>query len=295
MTRGALGAAAWSRVVHGGVVCALLACACTPRAGGSGRPDGGAAVLATPAAAGALQAAGDAGPRTLGGHVGVSRVALKQAASEKARSAAVLNFGEALTILSEKDGWTAVRTSDGTEGFVAADALAAQATGLATLVLEQDLYARPDALSPVKKRLKRGGLMLVLADRNGWRQVRLPDRTEGWMPRDRALLDETELAHARGMWRAEQALADKLPEVALGALQDALAAQPTARLAPMTQQRLAPLLPADAGVPDAAVAVPSGVADASVMAAAPAVAVTGRADGSAADKADAATAPKDGG
>ncbi|MEW5855621.1 MAG: SH3 domain-containing protein [Myxococcota bacterium] len=195
----------------------------------------------------------------LPGVVAFTKVSVKQAPDEKARSVTLLSRGERLSVLEKGEPFSKVRLSDGEVGYVQTRNLLLGQITEATLVMDQDLYVRPDALSPVRKRAAAGTLLFVLADKDGWRQVQMPDKTVGWVPRDKAVTDVAEVDAARALWKAELQIEQKRPDLALTALRDFLALSPGARLAPMVEARAGtldagPLPSVDAG----ATATPPG-------------------------------------
>jgi SH3-like domain-containing protein len=198
-------------------------------------------------AAPAQAAAVDAGS-SQPGVVAWPKVAMRATADEKAKVLTTVNYGERLTVLDKGDPFTRVRLSDGQDGFILSRFVVVGMAQDATLTQDQDLYARPDALSPVKKRERPGVLFLVTQDANGWRQVQLQDRTVAWVPRDKAVTDEHEVAVAMALYRGEALMAERKPEAAATAYQDALTAHSGARLAPLLGTRLA-AFPRDAGTP----------------------------------------------
>jgi SH3-like domain-containing protein len=216
------------------------------------------------------------------GVVAWSRVSMRVAADEKARAAALVNYGERLTVLEKSDTFCRVRLSDGQEGFLPTRFIIVGAAQEATLTADQDLYARPEALSPVKKREKPGVLLFVLQDNNGWRQVQLPDRTQGWIPRDRAVTDAAEVAGAVAILRGDTLATEGKAAEAAAVYQDHLQQHAGTRLGPLVAARLAKVRP-DAGVPGLALldagVVP--VAAATVDAGAPAAAPPSPRDGGA--------------
>lgn len=175
------------------------------------------------------------------------KVALRKDADEKSRALTLLNYGEKVRVLEKGDAFLRVQLSDGTEGFLPARAILVGPAQEATLVADQDVYVRPDALGPVRKREKPGVLMFITADRDGWRQVALPDRSVGWVPRDKASTDVAEVASAVALYRGDALVADKKADQAAQVFQDVLAQHPGARLAALVGQRLAVVAP-DAGV-----------------------------------------------
>lgn len=195
--------------------------------------------------AGMVEAATDAGSAEVG-VVAASRVAVKESPKDKARSVALVQYGERVDVLETQESYLLVRLSDGTQGFLPTRHVVVGNPVAATLVAEQDLYARPDALSPVKRREKRGVLLFILSDKNGWRQVHLPDRTEGWVPRDKVSTAADEVALAVALHRAALVYADHHEDRALGMLREALGARPGAALASVVEARLAEWVP-DAG------------------------------------------------
>ncbi|MBI5493579.1 MAG: hypothetical protein HY904_01050 [Deltaproteobacteria bacterium] len=225
----------------------FLVAVCTAALGGCPKkpataPDGSAAPPPPPAGAAVTPDAGAFAP----GLVAQSRVALRKDADEKSRAVTLLNFGERVRVLERGDAFHRVQLSDGTQGFLPARAMVVGMAQEATLTADQDIYVRPDALGPVRKREKPGVLMFVTADRDGWRQVTLPDRAVGWVPRDRAVTDAAEVAAAVALYRGEALAQDKKPEQAAQVYQDLLAQQPGARLAALVAQKLA-AFPRDAG------------------------------------------------
>lgn len=231
-----------TRLVHFAVVgcglCVLLLGPGCPKNKDHGAgPDGGGPKAAQAADAGA----------TVPGVVGWTKVSMRGAADDKARVLTLLNYGERLTVLEKGDTFFKVRLSDTQEGYVPARFVIAGMAQDATLLMDQDLYTRPDALSPVRKREKMGALFFVTQDLNGWRQVQLQDRVTAWVPRDKAVTEAPEVAMATALYRGEQLMGEKKPDAAAALLEEAQAAHPEARLAPLVAARLA-LLPRDAGV-----------------------------------------------
>lgn len=177
------------------------------------------------------------------------RVAVREKADEKSRAVTLLSYGERVSVLEPGDAFTHVKLSDGQTGYAQTKMLLTGDISEGTLTTEQDLYVRPDSRSNTVKRVTAGLYMFGLNDLNGYRQVQLPDRSRGWVPRQKFITEEAELGIAQAMYRAEVLVEARKPADALRVLQEALTAYPNARLAPMLQARITPLLPPDGGAP----------------------------------------------
>jgi SH3-like domain-containing protein len=194
----------------------------------------------------------DAGPPTVVGVVAVNKTPVRQAPDDKSKATTQLFRGERVTVLERGDPYCRIQLSDGEAGWAPVKNLLVGQYTEASLVNDQDLYVRPDALSPVRRRAAAGTLLFVLQDKDGWRQVQLADRFQGWVPKDRAVTEGPELEGAQALWKAELLLEQKRLEVARVMLREFLAAHPGTRLAALVETRLAALPPEpgpDASVP----------------------------------------------
>jgi len=217
------------------------ACALTACRGDAPKPDAGGALTSQ-----GKPDAASMGPKAV---VAYARVAVREKPDDKSKAVTLLSYGERVTLLEAGEAFTKIQLSDGETGFAQSKHLLTGDVSDGTLLVEQDLYVRPDSLSPTRKRVPPGLFMFVLADKNGWRQVQLPDRQQGWVPRDKISTEEAELAAARAIHRGEVLVeAAKKPD-AVRVLQDVLTAHPTSRLAPLLEARVTAWLPPDAGPP----------------------------------------------
>ena len=206
----------------------------------------------------AAVASRDAGVSGQPGVVAVNRTPVKQTPDEKGKTVTHLFRGERVAVLERGNPYCRIQLSDGEVGWAPVKNLLLGQSTEAALVNDQDLYVRPDALSPVRRRAAAGTLLFVLQDKDGWRQVQLADRFQGWVPKDRAVTEGPELEGARALWKAELLVEQKRPEVAAATLREFMTTYPSAKLATLVETKLG-ALPAESG-PDASVPADGGAA-----------------------------------
>lgn len=124
------------------------------------------------------------------------RVRVRSAPSMDSEVLTHLMFGEAVTVIGEKDGdWYQIRTADGTVGYTHGDYIAFSAP-----VREQTAYSsgsnvrvreQASTSSAILAHLSFGESFTALGDRQGdWYQVRLTDGTQGYVHADYVSFEE---------------------------------------------------------------------------------------------------------
>lgn len=112
---------------------------------------------------------------------------------------ATLQRGERVTVLETKEGWIKVRASDDKEGWLR-DSAVLEGTGVsaATLLVQADVFDRPDLLAAnAKRKLEPGSLLLVVKAKPPFSEVNVPGGPNAWVLTERLATGEREVSVAK--------------------------------------------------------------------------------------------------
>ena len=112
---------------------------------------------------------------------------------------ATLQRGERVTILETKEDWVRVRASDDKEGWLrAAAVLDGAGVSAATLLMQADVFDRPDLLAAnAKRKLEPGSLLLVVKNKPPFSEVTVPGGANAWVLTERLAIGEREVSVAK--------------------------------------------------------------------------------------------------
>lgn len=176
----------------------LLACGKGPAPAPAAAPEAGAVAAAGPAP-------GLPAPAYLS-----ASSALRREPSEAAKvkgptgkdvpnALATLQRGEKVTLLEARDDWARVRASDDREGWLRRAALL-EGEGIveATVLVQADVFDRPDLLAAnAKRRIEPGTLLLVVKTKPPFSEVSVSSGPNAWVLSDRLATGEREVSVAK--------------------------------------------------------------------------------------------------
>ncbi len=104
-----------------------------------------------------------------------------------------------MTILETKEDWVRVRASDDKEGWLrAAAVLDGAGVSAATLLMQADVFDRPDLLAAnAKRKLEPGSLLLVVKNKPPFSEVTVPGGANAWVLTERLATGEREVSVAK--------------------------------------------------------------------------------------------------
>jgi SH3-like domain-containing protein len=116
-----------------------------------------------------------------------ARVPGTAAKSSVANAFALLQRGEKVTLVEERDAWARVRASDESVGWMKKGLLLpAQGVTEATLLQPADAFDRPDLLAlNARRKIEPGTLVLVVRDRELFSEINLSSGANAWVLSDR--------------------------------------------------------------------------------------------------------------
>jgi hypothetical protein len=112
---------------------------------------------------------------------------------------ALLQRGEAVTVLEAREDWLHVRTSDDQQGWLKSAAVL-QGEGIvpATVLTPADVFDRPDLLAAnARRRLDPGALLLVVKQRAPFSEVNVGGGPNAWVLTERLATGEREVSAAK--------------------------------------------------------------------------------------------------
>lgn len=112
---------------------------------------------------------------------------------------ALLLRGEKVTVLEARDDWARVRTSDDAEGWLhRATLLEGEGLSEATVLVQADVFDRPDLLAAnARRKVEPGTLLLVVKTKPPFSEVNVSSGPNAWVLSERLATGEREVSVAK--------------------------------------------------------------------------------------------------
>jgi SH3-like domain-containing protein len=171
----------------------------------------------------------------------------------------VLQRGEPVTVLEARADWARVRTSGDDEGWLRRGALLeAEGVTVATLLVQANVFERPDLLAAAPgKKLEPGSLLLVVRQKPPFAEVNVGRGADAWVLADRLVTDPAQVSVAKLVEKARWLERSRKHDEALKILALGRGAFPGAPLLDLLAAELGEA-PAPGAAPAPAAATPPG-------------------------------------
>lgn len=158
-----------------------------------------------------------------------------------------LQRGERVAVLETKDDWVRVRTSDDKEGWLrTASVLEGVGISAATLLVQADVFDRPDLLAAnAKRKLEPGSLLLVVKAKPPFSEVTVPGGANAWVLTERLATGDREVGVAKLIEKARWLVRKERREEALKILEVAKSTFADVPLVQVLEAELNPPPPTD--------------------------------------------------